>query len=354
MFAQKTVFIVGAGCSYEYGLPVGNGLRSQIVKALGRLVEPPRSKADEVFSEAIMRLARDHSQGIEDEWLDAAAEISRGVGHASSIDRYLNLRQDNDKIVQIGKLAIVHSIASAEADSSLVLKGGLLDFDAIYEKAHRKPDWLSNLFLQMQEGCSRESFKDAFQNLTFVCFNYDRCIEHYFFNAAKALCSFDDAETARVLKHLKIFHPYGRIGKPHWEGGPPMLRLKFGAEINDDEQLIELSKGIKTFTEKVDEGDELKAIHEAISEAESIIFAGFSFLDQNMDLLTPQRAASAKSVYATAFDESRPNQEIARGLILQLLAGRDNPAPDDIGIDIQHSTITAGSFISSHGNQLRR
>ncbi len=354
MFATKTVFIVGAGCSYEYGLPVGNGLRNNIVAALRRLNEAPSTKGDATFAEAIASLADDQSGGVIDEWLLAAAEISRGVAHSSSIDRYLNLRQDNDKIVQIGKLAIVQCIAQAEASSSLTLRDGTLNFDEIQKTTKRKPDWLSNLFLQMQEGCSRDTFESAFANLTFVCFNYDRCIEHYFFNAIQALCSFDDAETGRVLGHLKILHPYGRIGIPPWEKGRALLRLGYGAEIKHNEQLIELSKGIKTFTEKVDEEAELEAIHSAISDAETIIFAGFSFLDQNMELLTPPAPTAATKIFATAFGESDPNQEISKALISQMLSGQHIDQPYRVPIKMQHNVYTAGDFISSHGNQLRR
>ena len=96
MFARRTVFVVGAGCSFEYGLPVGETLKSQIVDRMGSLSRAQRARDmepyDELMLSAVRKLA--HQEQIDAGnkvglWLEAAGKIARGLPHSTSIDRYL-------------------------------------------------------------------------------------------------------------------------------------------------------------------------------------------------------------------------------------------------------------------------
>ena len=358
MFARRTVFVVGAGCSFEYGLPVGETLKSQIVDRMGSLSRAQRARDmepyDELMLSAVRKLA--HQEQIDAGnkvglWLEAAGKIARGLPHSTSIDRYLAFRSDDPRIVQLGKLAIVQTILEAERASSL--QPTPLDHAAIAGVTRDQPHWLGQLFGRMQEGVAGKArIADLFRNVTFVCFNYDRCIEHYFFNALVEYGDFNEEEAARVMAGMRIIHPYGRIGALPWDlDVSQSLRADYGVELSSHEQLLTLAKGIRTFTEGAHDAQHLP-IHEALLEAEQVVFLGFSFLDQNMDMLTPNVRCPPASVTGTVFNESSSNQDLARALVHSMLSGRTGGAPE--GHRIEFHGMTAGQFLANNGNALMR
>jgi hypothetical protein len=353
MFNRKTVFIVGAGCSAEYGLPVGDGLKTQIaerLKAFATMRERAVPKQDVGLNDALNR----SGHGTIGAWFEVAANMAQGVQLTSSIDRYLNLRQDDARLVILGKLLIVRAILAAEAESTLAVPDGkMMDHGDIATGAGGL-HWLGQLFEQMQEGVSnRSQLSHVFENVSFVSFNYDRCIEHYFFNALRQLGSLTGAEASEAMKSLVIEHPYGRVGHLPWEDAPPgAIKAKFGERFDDGEVLNRLAGGIKTFTERVEEGDELARTRKLITDATQIAFLGFSFLDQNMDLLTPPQGGTVHSIYATVYEEPDPNLSIFESSIRTMLAGRapnGNPVPSP-----KMEPEKAGRFMREWGNRLRR
>lgn len=356
MFARKTVFVIGAGCSFEYGFPVGSTLKNQIATMMCNLSNARRSQTeqtDPLLLDAVRSLAFGQDPSATDAlgpWLVAAEEIARGMPHTPSIDRYLHFRRDDDRIVRLGKLAIVRSILAAEAQSSLVGTG--LSHENISQRAGGS-HWLGQLFTLMTEGVtSRARLSDAFRNLTFICFNYDRCIEHYFFQAVKELGSFNDSEAAEILAELDIIHPYGRVGGLPWANEvSDGVKVGFGTVPTTAQNLNWLSSEIKTFTEGEREADRTKHIHAALFGAERICFLGFSFLDQNMQLLTAHGTPAAE-YFATVYGVSGDDQEIAHQLISRL--GKGEGPGGDFTNGIHRVGQTAGRFLADTGNRLRR
>jgi len=358
MFARKTVFIIGAGCSFEYDLPVGEGLKARIINKMARLAQARSRSASEepdtLMVDAVRQLAQD-DMTTKDKigpWLTAAEEVARGLPHSSSIDRYIHFRQDDQRIVTLGKLAIVRSILEAEAKSSLYIVP--LDHARLFRTAGNQPHWLGQIFERMQENvASKANISDIFKNLTFICFNYDRCIEHYFYNAVRDYGSFSKVEAAEVLNSLCVLHPYGRVGALPWEpDSANTLKVSFGQDLYTSDHLVSLAKGIKTFTEGEHEAKTINAIHQSILDANQIVFMGFSFLEQNMTFLTPKSRSGVGSIFATVFRESTSNQSISEELILSMLKGGNDSGPVNRTPLLYNKT--AGNFLSELGNQLRR
>lgn len=360
MFEKKTVFIIGAGCSREYGLPLGDSLKDEITALLWGAKESrtPRRDSDFAFVS---------SQGQDSQFIEAInvasgkdfrgyrvcmEQMIEGVGHATSIDRYLDINRDEPRIVQMGKLAITRAILRAESRSSLTIgSSGHLNTAAI--KKATDPHWLGQLFERlMDSGIGRSDLSTAFKSISFICFNYDRCIEHYLVHALRAVARFDEAEAAGIVGDLRILHPYGQVGRLDWQKGEGPVAA-FGADIPDPNALLTLSNGIKLYTEQADSAV-VGQIHEKIATAEQIVFMGFSFLKQNMKLLTPPSKSSVQAVYGTAYNESQQNVSVAKAMIGRLLSG-DGLEPSYSGsIDLHGLTImTAGGFMRSYGNLLR-
>lgn len=98
-----------------------------------------------------------------------------------------------------------------------------------------------------------------------------------------------------------------------------MNGIPFGESLTPS-RVGELAVGIKTFTERVDSDDELEEIRSAVANAETIIFLGFGFHDQNMELLTPSGSTRASRVLATANGMSSPVSNLRKDQIREMLA----------------------------------
>ena len=78
---------------------------------------------------------------------------------------------------------------------------------------------------------------------------------------------------------------------------------------------------IRTFTEQAADPTLLDAIHRSLINANNIVFMGFSFQEQNIELLKPPEETGPKKVFATAFESSDSLQGIYKSRILKLFNG---------------------------------
>jgi hypothetical protein len=47
--------------------------------------------------------------------------------------------------------------------------------------------------------------------VSFIVFNYDRCIEHFIFHAAQSYYGVDPGRAAQFVAAISFYHPYGSI-----------------------------------------------------------------------------------------------------------------------------------------------
>lgn len=350
MFERKTVFVIGAGCSAEYGLPVGNGLRDHIIARLSNLATAWRFDSIEPDAPILHALERLQLYPMH-EWMQSAEMMARGLHHASSIDRYLHLHREDERIVTLGKLMIVRCILQSEAQSTLFTTQRELRHDAINAQS-KGSHWLGQLMLLLQEGVESPSrMADMLENVTFVCFNYDRCIEHFFFHAVRDLGGLPEGEVSSMLSKLKVYHPYGRVGALYWQApSEDEHRVDFGQCDCGPDALLRLTSGIKTFMERQDDDDRVVGtIGEAMSIARQWAFMGFSFLEQNMELIRPLMEPNVSEVHATTFGEPLPSIEIYERYLKELAE-----IDDGRGVEIRTTSRKAGSFIGEWGKHLKQ
>jgi hypothetical protein len=355
MFNRPTTFVIGAGCSAEYRLPIGDGLKDQIADQLSVIGRREQNRdfvvissrgSDEVLLSAIVQAGQRRG---ERRWDLAANAMAPGIRHASSIDRYLHLHRDDGAKVGIGKIAIARAILAAEQDS--ILDSDRIDLPSISNKLARKPHWLQELMFRLQEDVSLDRATDIFKNITIITFNYDRVIEHYLYHAVRELCGFDDAAAADVMSHLKIIHPYGKIGHLPWQketGGA----LPFGHWKNlHFSEVIEAGSRLRTFTETVEDEELLASIRKAVQDAEQIVFLGFSFLKQNLDLLRPDTRSRASKIWFTTLGMSPFDVDASSGEITNMLNGTNSA--ELRAFKSRSLDCTAGAFMADVGNLLR-
>lgn len=296
---ERMVVVVGAGASREFGLPMGNELKDRIAESCtvnwsGGAFFPNDSK----ISEAVQMCAQ-LARVAPKEYLKGLQEISEALPLAISIDNYLDIRKEDPIILQCGKIAIIRLILEAERSSNLfVREGKSLNFDPI------KNTWIAEFFRVVTENCMLEHIAARLAGITFVIFNYDRCIEHFFFHALQTYYRITPEKSAEILSCVNFLHPYGTLGSLPWESEKP--GLEYGADIPTGE-LVELAKGILTFTEStlVPQSD-LKQIQDAIASTPMLIFLGFAFHRINMRLLFSELHVSGRyiQIFGTAYKVS--------------------------------------------------
>lgn len=294
MKIPRTVFVIGAGASKEVGLPIGDELRNEIIKLMD-INSNPNDDNKFLINTAI----REKSKQKPEEYMNARIAICNGLRLTASIDNYLNLHRENPKIVFCGKLAIINSILKAEKESMLFIeKNSRINIEAI-EKT-----WFTLFFRKLSEGCQFHELGHRLGAITFVVFNYDRCIEHFLYHAIQQCYNVKEEQVKELLcSKLDIYHPYGTVGSLPWFDVEN--KIEFGGRANPQD-LINLTKAIRTFTESEEtknhlahKFDDLKT---KIVNSQRIIFLGFSFLKQNMDLIYPindQKTRLATKIFAT-------------------------------------------------------
>ena len=109
---------------------------------------------------------------------------------------------------------------------------------------------------------------------------------------------------ASLVDAMEIFHPYGMVGSLPWSAGS--AHMEFGGEPSA-QHLVKLAEQIKTFTEGTNpEASDIVKIREQVATADTLVFLGFAYHQQNLELL--KRPADYKSdgerafkCYGTAF-----------------------------------------------------
>ena len=275
----KTLFVVGAGASSEVGLPLGGTLKAVVANLLrgAKSREAPLG-IDMLIYDAMNAAERDDLFSVAD--LQRAAEaIADGLrtGYSASIDDYIHSQSetnDHAALELCAKLAIVRAILKAEHDSSLL--------------GHNKnapplrTSWLASFFEWLIRGCSGATeLERRLSQIGFVIFNYDRCVEYFLDREIRRI--FPVANVPSILRNVQFFHPYGVVGGIR--GGLSGGIATFGNDplAND---LLNLTKKVKTYNESMNK-EHASMIQDAVCETESLVFLGFAFHTQNMNLLLP-------------------------------------------------------------------
>jgi len=316
MFQRQIVFIVGAGCSAEYGFDVGTGLLRRIAN---KMEEP-----DHCILQALLRVPGGN-HNVEARLRRFAA----GVQSHETIDQYLDFVRDDPIAVELGKIAIARCILEQEEQS------GLGD-DALRRGMGPHADrWMSRLIARILRDLGRDNVENAFQNITFISFNYDRVIEqiafHQIFNATGS-----DKETAATLSGLRVIHPYGSLGRLPWQSGPDVV--EFGEGAADPHAIRRAARSLSTFTETVDSAIGNDITH-AIASADQICFSGFGYIRQNMELLQRHNAEEPRRVLMNTYGMPLPEKILSRQKVLDSLYHRFPVDQEPIDVDLTASDL---------------
>ena len=298
---------------------------------------PARQFASEKMWKALLPLFQGNSWPQRAAALAGAAQrITLGMPVAASIDNFLHTHQDDADVVFMGKIAIALAIIEAEAASPLAVSHqGRQPQSPLANKQYRE-SWYFPFMRMLTMGTRSDDPQALCRNVRFVVFNYDRCLELVLFHTLQSYYGLNPEDALAALAEIEIVHPYGSIGVLSSSGhqGVP-----FGYE---HASLHEIANGIRTFTESVDEHIVAQA-RRAIAESQTLVFLGFGFLPQNMDLLTPEDGRKATRIHATTHGISETDKLVVYEKLRRFIG---DPGKVELG-DIRHVGLgsTRSGFI---------
>lgn len=283
MITKPTVFILGAGASAPYGLPLG----AELISTIARRDYP----AD------LLDLLRHHIRSDVDKKLQ---ELSDAVQRAAlpSIDDFFAKRK---LFAQIGRLIVAHKIASREHDDRLF-------------NAKNDVDWYAYLWRHMLEGCDTAS-DFARNSVSFITFNYDRSLERCL--SVRLSEAFREVSSAPEIRQatlaLPIVHVHGSIGAlPELcEPGQQTGSLAYGSPPPSVE---DIATRIKFIGEHDGQSADFARACELLRSANLIVFLGFGFHEHNVRNLRPETWFDdlSKRLFASAMELSPSEQAKCR------------------------------------------
>lgn len=295
MIKNRTTFIVGAGASHDLGLPVGKQLQTIVHRLLTE-----GNTEDYQYIWQSVRLALGNDSNRYESILRRAPEFLVRMLSAASIDNFLDQHKDESDLVTTLKCAIVYAIAKHEMSSKIGL--GRKNLDEIVRSNFDY--FLFDLLNLVVRGHQIDNIAQSLENLSFITFNYDRCIERYI---EQWLVYRFGPNAAQLARSVNVLHVYGSIDSYfESEFESPFLRKGEIPYSNPIAVIPHLAARIKLFTEQED--TEIPArIASIVRSSQVLCFLGFGFEEQNMRFFT--EGFRHHDVFATAFGLGKANTD---------------------------------------------
>lgn len=299
---MKTVVVLGAGSSADFGLPLGDALYDQALDLLNALALnwKRRSNDDPFFgyhkmvqlveSEKRFRVLRpfmesENRNGQRSIDLMPIQDVIRRmeVAPAYSLDTLALEYPESEGIFRVlCAYLITEAVRSGiEEDSHHAEKSRfhMRQIRSPSEKSKMIPNWI-HLFCSMVRNQLR---RDPAQKLGVVSFNYDRVFE-------KVATSVWESPTAKIGNFGEVFdvrYPHGKI---YWEQNSVGI-----SELN-----VAASKIVFAHNKSANYQDD--GAHDMIQSADKLIFLGFHFSPENIDTLGLRNCEGKHVVYQNYSD----------------------------------------------------
>lgn len=273
MINKKTVLILGAGASWDYGFPIGMELRNQICRRIRKGPHP----------------ALGHHWGHN----QLTAFANDLLQSRISVDAFL---EKNPEYLGMGKFAIASTLLPCEVKSFLYSYWLHPEHQRMKDKNH----WYDILFGKMIDGADFDNFKD--NKLSVITFNYDRSFEQFLFTSFRSshpAARENEDECAKQVSSIEVVHVYGSLGRLSWQPdsglleGVPEVGYSAVNRNNLPSQITTIGHAASSIYLMRDGPGDTPAFTKAkklLQQAERIYILGFGFNMTNLerlDLLDP-------------------------------------------------------------------
>ncbi|TZG25592.1 hypothetical protein [Sphingomonas montanisoli] len=312
MFRTRTLFVIGAGASCEFNFPSGPTLLQRIAKNVNLHWKRQGLDQGNIVVERTLRTLADGDKERLEALVSGGRRIAQAASIGRSIDNVIEQQESADAEI-VGKIGIVQAIIAAEADSPL-----MSTTDAC------AGTWLHGLAQQLTENVSRSRVEDIFENVRFISFNYDRCLEHFLPTALSLAYGIPGDEARKIVARQVIVHPYGTLGMLPWQT-PASNGVDFG--IPTPNFMTSSWENIQTFSESTRDPKITRSVEEYVAWANRIAFLGFGFHRPNIEMLRQGEIANAREVLGTIYDVPAPETHLIRQSMSSFLKYGDPDRP---------------------------
>ncbi|MEO0032976.1 MAG: hypothetical protein RIS94_2734 [Pseudomonadota bacterium] len=313
MIRTKTTLVIGAGASCELQMPSGEDLLARVVAGydFSRLGTPAQSRESQFLIRHLLKQAERMNRDQND--VVRASQLLRNAARVGrAIDTVIEQVDHDALAVACGKIAIAFHIGQAETRATLreaPRQPGELPLLG-------KPDeqWLFWLGQLLTAGLPRTRLERAFEDLTIVCFNYDRAIEHYLPHALVMAYGLDLKDAQRIVgERLRILHPYGSVGRLPWQPGQEAQAEWAGSE--QPWNIHAIAGQIRTHSERMADTAWLHRLRQEVGAAKRLVFLGTGFHPRNLELLFDRTISHNPEVLATTYGLSPGNRLVAARML---------------------------------------
>lgn len=315
MLRTRTTLIVGAGASAELQFPTNAELLARIIQGYDfkRTNSETSTRDGQLLLRNIYKLAEKLNKKVED--VAAAAERLRNACRLGrSIDTVLEQYDHDPLVVACGKLAVTFFMGQAESRSNLKdiprVEGELPLQGKIAEY------WIYQLGQLITSGVPRSKIGQTLEQLTIINFNYDRSVEHFLPYALVMAYGIELKEAQQVIaEKLDIVHPHGSVGRLPWQKGEAP-QAEWGVE--QPWNIHAIAAQLKSLNERSADRNALRDIRLSVASAKRLVFLGFGFQPQNVDLLFENTLSHNPEVLISTYGMSSGNAATVAQMIRRL------------------------------------
>jgi hypothetical protein len=243
----KTVFILGAGASKPYGLPLGTELYETVLRNFGSNSQ----------SRSVLLNTTSFGASHVDQFVDALRHSG-----LTSVDAFLEHRTE---FIDIGKAAMAIELFEQERHAEL----------------WGRNNWMQYLYARMVTNTLEEF---AGNKISFVTYNYDRSLEHFMFTALRNTYGEKEEKCAAVANKIGLIHLHGQLAQLPWQDQRKGIPFGFD-QINAPILQIAMDR-IKIVHEDIlDRDKDFDIARRLLWEAKRIYFMGFSYGSKNIERL---------------------------------------------------------------------
>ena len=249
MIKTKTVFVLGAGASYPFGLPLGTGLRDWVLDNFNGNT-----------GHAVHLYNTTNFTGGE----VGAFILALRYSGFQSVDAFLERRPE---FMEVGKAVMAIELVIRENQDALWRGAG---------------NWMVYLYSAMI-GNSLEEFGE--NEVSFITFNYDRSLEHFLATSLKNSFGKSMQDVALVLGNIPVIHLHGRLGYLPWQNDRNAIPYSHQSITASDMKVF--LREIKVVHEDISDGrdKDFDAAKKLMEEASRIYLLGFGFGARNVERL---------------------------------------------------------------------
>lgn len=282
---KNIVFVLGAGTSAPFGYPTANELTRKICYDLQPL-----------HIAKLLTTENDERVDVEQAIICLRQNFERSG--KQSIDLFL---KDSPEYKDLGKQIIASILLPKENE------------DRLFDRRNEDNWYLS--FWNMID----HSFENIDKhNFYFITFNYDRSLEHFLFtalyNSHSGKISTD--KCAEKINSIEIIHAYGCLAPLSWQdssGGARDYTPKTVSR-NDLERSVNNLFLLGEERKNPQQSAKLDKIKEIMAKAKFIYFVGFSFDEENLNILGDD-FKNADCIWGTSFGLGKVKEERVKDLI---------------------------------------